>query len=377
MSSRRLPSRLLRVLSLTLAGAIAGCGESHTATPTPTAPSILVFSPQNNDLDVYAPLDGNRKQVVVSGNESGTNPNLLALNGQVCFDPSGSRQFIMGQDAGQPDPPAGWGILQLEGTDVGKLSVKRIAQLTPTYQEAPDNYGCGYLHDGRILTADIGNNHAGPGNGQLIVWFPPFGLANNRYCKIDITLGTAGGIFVDKSERIYVASARAHPGIYRYTGPFPTSDTAAGGCGRLDPLGSPMADVVRKEKFILPDTNTLTPNAVVGSDHDTFYVSSVSTGMIAEYDADGTFVRRILEPPAGEHLGTTPFSTGSPLGLAVDSYGTLYYADLGLAQGSDGIGPVDGFGSLRRIRFENGTALPPETLDSGLNFPDGLGVLEE
>ena len=76
-------------------------------------------------------------------------------------------------------------------------------------------------------------------------------------------------------------------------------------------------------------------------------------------------------------LGPTPFSTGTPLGLGVDSQGTLYYADLGLASGEDGIGPADGMGSLRRIRFENGTPSPPEKMDSGLNFPDGIGVLEE
>jgi len=242
---------------------------------------------------------------------------------------------------------------------------------------APDNYGCGYLHDGRIVTTDIGNNESGEGNGQLIVWFPPFGLADNHYCKIDITIASANGVWIDGEERIYVASPRENPGIYRYTGPFPTSDTAAGGCGQVDPLGSPMADVLREELFIGADGNVPTPNAIVQSGHGTFYVSSVLNGVIAEYDADGKFVRRILQPPAGEHLGTTPFSTGSPLGLGIDSQGTVYYADLGLALGPDGYGPVDGKGSLRRIRFDNGTPMPPETMDSGLNFPDGVGVLEE
>ncbi len=47
----------------------------------------------------------------------------------------------------------------------------------PTYQQtpdAPDNYGCGVLSDGRIVTTDIGNEAGGAANGQLIIWFPPF-----------------------------------------------------------------------------------------------------------------------------------------------------------------------------------------------------------
>jgi hypothetical protein len=58
---------------------------------------------------------------------------------------------------------------------------------------------------------------------------------------------------------------------------------------------------------------------------------------------------------------------------------TRYYADIGLVfdlvSGRIGSGAL--LGTVRRIRFENGNPLAPETMDTGLAFPDGIGVLEE
>jgi hypothetical protein len=220
----------------------------------------------------------------------------------------------------------------------------------------------------------------GPGSGQLTLWFPPLDGPAPRFCKLDVAIGTAGAVYVDDQDRIYVASARAEPGVFRFTGPFPTSDDAAGGCGRRDATGAPLADRVAKEAFIRSDGNAQTPNAVAGSGHGTFYVSSVINGVIAEYDAEGRFLRRVLEPPAGERLGPTPFTTGTPLGFAVDAGGTIYYADLGLVQNGSDIGPGPRAGSVRRVRFESpsdGVTVPqpPETMESGLTFPDAIGLL--
>ena len=82
----------------------------------------------------------------------------------------------------------------------------------------------------------------------------------------------------------------------------------------------------------------------------------------------------MLQPPEGETLGAEPFSTGTPLGVAVGPDGSLYYADLGLVIDERGIGPGRGTGSVRRIRFERGEPQPPETMAADLTFPDGLGV---
>jgi hypothetical protein len=265
------------------------------------------------------------------------------------------------------------------------LSARQVGKLTPTFQGEPgeegvpdtaDPYGCGFLSDGRLLTTDIGNSASGPPNGQLIIWFPPLDAEEPTYCKLDIEIGTAGGIYVDAQDRVYVASARGAAGIHRYTAPFPTSNDATGGCSRTDATGAPLADEVQKELFIAPNPNSVIANGLAGTDRDTFFVSSIITGIISEYDSDGTFLRRVLEPPEGESLGQNPYTTGTPLGITVDAEGTLYYADLGLVIDPPRIGPGLNTGSVRRIRFVDGEPLPPVIVEAGFNFPDGVGVFE-
>jgi hypothetical protein len=105
-----------------------------------------------------------------------------------------------------------------------------------------------------------------------------------------------------------------------------------------------------------------------------YYVSSVLNGVIAEYDAEGEFVRRILEPlpDAGP---IPPFAdTGTPLGLGLAPDGTLYFADIGL-QIAPEPGPGPNLGTVRCIRFVDGEPQPPELVDDQLNFPDGIGIL--
>jgi hypothetical protein len=75
-------------------------------------------------------------------------------------------------------------------------------------------------------------------------------------------------------------------------------------------------------------------------------------------------------------LGPGRYSTGTPLGRAVAGRGTLYAGDRGLVVRHGRIGPGPGTGTVRRIRFADGQPLPPETMDAGLDFPDGVGVLE-
>ena len=62
-------------------------------------------------------------------------------------------------------PAAGLGDLRADGhARSAKLSAKQIGKLMPTYQGSLDNaenYGCGFLPDGRILTTDVGNQASG------------------------------------------------------------------------------------------------------------------------------------------------------------------------------------------------------------------------
>ena len=370
--------RIALVAALTAAGAalaLAGPGASALPTQQKKSSTVIVLNGEGNNLNAYASKPPFKKQNVIRNAED--DPKGLDINAQICFFPDGSNRFIAGEDTDQPNPPQGWGIFKMNGTKVGKLSAKQVGKLTPTYQGSLDNaenYGCGFLSDGRVVTSDVGNQASGEGNGQLIVWFPPFNTRDVKYCKLDIGIATAGGIYVDDEDRVYVPSARPpSSGVFRYTGPFPTSDDAAGGCDGTDGTGAPLDTSVQKELFIGPENDLLTPSAIVGAPNGRLYVASVFNGRINEYDADGGFLRTVLQPPAGETLGEKPYSTGTPFGLGVGPDGTLYYADIGIVVSPDGVGPGPE-GTVKRLRFVDDEPQPPETMGTGLAFPDGIGV---
>ena len=354
-------------------------GAPDADNPQGRARATVLFSGEGNRLNAYDAEEPAKQTVIPS---RAMNPDGLDINGQICFLPDGSRRFIAGEDTGQPNPPPGWGLFRLKGKSVGELSATQIAKMTPTYQSAAsnaENYGCSVLSDGRIVTTDVGNQASGPGNGQLIIWFPPFntgvgGVGQIPYCKLDIGIGTAQQIYVDEQDRIYVASARTETaGVLRYTGPFPTSPTAGGGCGQQDSTGAPLADDVQREQFIGPEDGLTLANGLVRSPSGGFYVSQVALGLISEFDGEGSFVRHLVEPQPGDVPLTYTF--GNPLGMAIDSAGTLYYADLNLVIGDGGIGPGPD-GKVWRVRFVDGDPQTPELIDDGLSFPDGLGILE-
>jgi len=339
----------------------------------------VVFNGQGNHLDAYsteADADGDFATQRVITSAANDPEDGLDINAQICFFADDSGRFIAGEDTGQPDPPAGFGIFELEGDAVGEFEATQVGKLTPTYQPGsdPENYGCGFLADGRVLTTDIGDQAIGPATGQLIVWFPPFDTTEVAYCKLDIELATAQSILVS-DDVVFVAAARG--GVFRYDGPFPTGPDVAGGCGGTDATGAPMAQTVSKSVWIEAGDNELaTPAGLAPAPDGGMYVSSVFTGIINEYGADGAFVRRVLEPPAGEAIGVEPYSTGTPLGIGVGPDGTLYYADIGLvAAPGDLPGPGQGTGTVRRIVFDDGMPEPPEIMAEGLAFPDGIGVL--
>ncbi|MEZ5177378.1 MAG: hypothetical protein R2746_03600 [Acidimicrobiales bacterium] len=370
----------------------ADAGSSTTAPASDGPAEAIVFNGQGNNLDAYATTpdaDGTFATQRVFETVDTDPEHGRDLNAQLCFLPrtdDGEQWLIGGEDTGQDDPtrPPGWGIFRLEGGAVGELEATQIGKLVPTFQPAndnPENYGCGVLPDGRVLTTDVGNQASGSGDGQLILWFPPLTggeyptFDDVAYCKLDVTLPTGQSILVGEGgDTVYVAAARGD--VYAYAvDSFPTSPDAAGGCGEADATGAPMADDVARTTFIpAGDHGLATPAGLAHAPDGGFYVSSVFTGVINEYDADGQFVRTILQPPAGEAPGAEPLSTGSPLGIGVDDTGTLYYADIGIVVSDDGVGPGDETGSVRRIRFVDGEPQAPEVMAEPLAFPDGIGV---
>jgi hypothetical protein len=230
-------------------------GTAPATTPAATgALPTLVLSGQGNDLAAYDAQSGAHRFLIESAKDDPVNGR--DVNGQICFFPDDPDRFIAGEDTGQPDAPAGWGAFELSGATFDELTARQIAKLTPTYQAGPqpENYGCGFLPDGRLLTTDIGFQASGPENGQLIVWFPPFEGAVSSYCKVDVEVGTALGIAVVDGAALVASSRGETAGVLRYEGDWPTGPTATGGCGRTDDTGAPLVDEgrIRRATFITP-----------------------------------------------------------------------------------------------------------------------------
>lgn len=385
---------LLPVVACGLAVAVLPPARAGDAATSRT----IVFNGEGNRLNAYDPVAGTKQLVIHSAAddedpEAPKSPSAARdINAQICFftNPDGTRRFIAGEDTGQgsggADGQPGWGIFRLDGDTIGQFSATQVGKLKTTFQTSdnseerqpyesnPENYGCGLLSDGRVVTSDVGNQYPlTPSNGQLIVWFPDpvtgFDGFDVKHCKIDIGIPTSGGIYVDDQDRVYVAANRPSApvpdrlgAIYRYSGDFPTSPADC----------EAKAAAVTREPFILakPGLELLTPSAITPSGNDTFYVSSVFDGRIAEYDEDGGFIRLILQPAPG----LPPYDTGTPYGIGVGADGTLYYADLGVVATPPG--PGDRTGTVRAIRFVDGEPQAPVTLDKDLDFPDGIGVLE-
>ena len=205
-----------------------------------------------------------------------------------------------------PNPVQGWGIFRLRGHTVGKLSAKQIGKLQPTYQGATDNaenYGCGVLSDGRVVTT----RHRQPGGGRRqrpahhLVPAVHEGLrgrartgrrARCRTARSTSGSRTAGGIAVDeRGPRLRRVGARHRAsGVCGTPGRSRRRRDASGGCDDDRRTGAPLTDVGRrKEPFIaagehgLGDARTRSSPRPDGG----WYVSSVFTGVINEYDADG------------------------------------------------------------------------------------------
>jgi len=332
------------------------------------------------------------------GSEDSDGPSAVNgrdINGMVCPFPDGSGRFIASEDTGQPSPAPGWGIFAPDGTQIGKLAATYATEL-PGISGNAEPFGCAFNSQGILFTVEAGTQGIGYGNGLLIMWFPPYegfpGLPgaypetdarSTNFCKIAVDIGTATGIAIDADDNVYV-SASGLLQIQKYAPPFPTGLGPGQGCEAVDPYnGSPMAENVNRSVLVqgqlfVENYNTFTGLAMAPNGN--LYAASILNGRIGEFrlDAAGTsvsetLVRNILRaPPAG----TDPdFTRGSPQGIAVDSAGNVYYADLDLVGTLPNIGPGPN-GKLRVIHFdENGVPLPPRIVAEGFAFPDGVSIL--
>ena len=359
---------------------LAGFAFWISAAAGAALPELLYVSEGNRlrRLDIDTIDRGPLLEEIVFENASRDPERGRDINGTVCAVPGEDGLLIAGEDTGQPHPPAGWGVLSASGDQLGKLTATAFA-------EQAEPYGCAFDSHGRLFTSEVGRQGFFFGSGQLIAWFAPYvgfpgapgaypasDATSTNYCKLATDLGTAGGVAIDAQDRVYVAAASGRE-ILRFSPPFPSAPDAAGGCGARDALGSPLAEPVQRERFAGArwSAGLVTYAALAFAANGNLYASSVATGRIGEFDAQGNFVRLVLDP--GNLL--PPYRTGYPMGLAVDAAGTLYYADLDLTLGLFSVGTGDD-GKLWRIRFDaQGKPRPPELVVRGLRFPDGLGIL--
>ena len=295
------------------------------------------------------------------------------VNGTLCVLPGG--RMVMGEDAGQTAVPAGWAVYEPDGKMVGKL--------VTTAFDFPEPAGCAVDSQGRLFTVEVGQESFGGANGQLILWFPPFdrypgttpypnASYSTNYCKLAIDIGTATNVAFDDQGRILVTSPQSG-NVYRYTGPLPTAPDALGGCGRIDATGASLVDAGRLSRDVFIHSPKVgTPSGIARSPNGGWYLGDVLFGRIAEFDANGVFLRYVMNSGTVTSL---PTLYGNPQSIAIDAQGTVYYADLAL-EGTIFTPETGANGKVWRVAFDtNGEPLPPEIVVSNLGFPDGVAVL--
>ena len=338
---RRLPLRRAQLGIALLIGLLAvpfACSDSDKELVE------KLFSPQANELDVYDISQADAPLTVLIPAERNN------VNGQVCLMPDGSGNMLMGEDTGQSaGERQGWGIFTPEGELVDKI----LEPETPNEPEQIEPFGCAFDSEDRLFVSDVGSGNFDATDGKLIVFFPP---EYDEFCLLDTELRVPGTLALDDEEAVYVSETVPPGHVLRFAPPFPES---ADECESVVP---------ERETFINDETLS-TPFGIVRAPNGNWYVSSVFLPRgIREYDTSGKLVRTIVEGEA----------VGSPAGMAVDSEGTLYYADLAIVQEEGELpGPAGGQGTVRRITFDaEGNPSEPEVIGEGFDYPDAVSVLE-
>ena len=302
-----------------------------------------LYGAQDNQLDVYD-LDSGQVTVLIPAERNN-------VNGQVCLLPDGTGNFLMGEDTEQSEGVRqGWGVFSPDGMLISKiLEAKNENEATQI-----EPFGCAFDKDGRLFVTDVGSGSFSAGDGKLIVYFPP---DYTKYCILDDTLHVPGTVAVDDDGNVYMAETVPPGHVLRFDPPFPAD---AQSCDTT---------TLNRSTFVEDDQMT-TPFGIARAPNGNWYISSVLLPTeVREYTPAGDFVRTVIE---GDDIG-------NPAGIAVASDGTLYYADLGLVEQPPPqfFGPGDHTGTVRRVRFdEDGNALPPEIMGSGLNYPDAMTIME-
>jgi hypothetical protein len=306
------------------------------------------------------------------------------VNGQVCtiVQSDGSVRYLMGEDSDQGDLPLGvaqgWGIFRPDGGAAGPWTL--LDKIVPPYNlteppndHLPDNTGCAVSPDGsRLFLVDLGVGafdvegvgslflvHR-DGDGNFSGGSPVCPLANDLTTAGYITIHPDGSALVPESGR---SSGGA---VSRFSPPFPAAGDPAACTAYRDAHG-----IDDRPNFLQPlgplpfNPLTFVPISIAAR-NGKFLVGNVVPGVIVEVDADGNFIRPIVlvQPPG-------------VAGMAVDSAGNLYWANLGLIPCPTILCPGPGTGTVWKISFDPVLDLPlvPIPLNILLQFPEGMGIV--
>ncbi len=333
----RLRPLLLSTIAVGLIALALACGDGNG---DESATTEKLFGAQANELKVYDLATGEHTVLIPATQNT--------VNGQICAVPDTDGHFLMGEDTGQEDGARqGWGEFDADG----KLVAKYLEPISANEPEQIEPYGCVFDSEGRLFTSDIGDTNFDSKNGKLILFFPP---DYETSCTLASDIRVAGQLALDDDGSILVTESVPPGKVLRFSAPFPEhSDECA-----IQPT---------RETFI-EDPEMGTPMGIARAANGNWFVSSVYVPTtIREYTPDGVFVRTIVE-------GT---DVGNPAGIAVDSRGTLYYADLGIEVADGSIGPASGKGTVRKVEFDTaGNPQTPVILGDGFDYPDAVAILE-
>ncbi len=325
---------LLSAFVLGLLSAALACGEGSSTTVE------KLFGAQANELDIYDLASGEMTVLIPSERNN--------VNGQICAVPHTDGHFLLGEDTHQSEGARqGWGEFDAKGKLVDKFPEPE----GPNEPDQIEPYGCAFDKDDRLFTSDIGDTDFGSTNGKLILFFPPDYQSS---CILAADIRVAGALALDDGGSVLLTESVPPGRVLRFSAPFPKDD---GECDSVKPA---------RTTFI-EDPDMGTPLGITRATNGNWYVSSVFVPpTIREYTPAGAFVRTISE-------GT---DIGNPAGVAVDSSGTLYYADLAIVNDNGNIGPQSGKGTVRKVTFDSsGNPQAPVIIASGYDYPDAVAVL--
>jgi hypothetical protein len=306
------------------------------------------------------------------------------VNGQSCriVQANGAVRYAMGEDSDQGDLPngvaQGWGIFDPTGGVDGPWTL--VDKIVPTYNfttplndHLPDNTGCVVSADGRMMfLVDLGVGAFDvPGVGSLFLVHRDLDgnfSKTSPVCVLANDLTTAGyaAVHPEDGSILVPESGRSEGGaVSRFSPPFPAAGDAAACTAYREAHGRDQRPNFLQPLGPLPfNPLTYVPISIVPR-RGHFLVGNVVPGMIVEVDSEGHFVRPIV-------LVQGP----GVAGLAVDSAGTLYWANLGLIPCESILCPGPGTGTVWKIPFDPVLDLPlvPTPMNILLEFPEGMGI---